>query len=50
MTNAEYLFGGYLAMGLVYLVYWWSLRQRERFVARELELEREVRSDEPPLA
>lgn len=50
MTNAEYLFGGYIAMGLVYLFYWWSLRQRERFVERELELERDLRSDDTPLA
>lgn len=49
MTNAEYLFGGYLAMGLVYLIYWWSLRQRERFVERELDIEREMRSDETTL-
>ncbi|GAP61614.1 hypothetical protein ARMA_0037 [Ardenticatena maritima] len=49
MTNAEYLFGGYLAMGLVYLIYWWSLRQRERFVERELDIEREMRSDETAL-
>nr|WP_290665686.1 hypothetical protein [Ardenticatena sp.] len=54
MTNAVYLFGGYIAMGMVYLLYWWSLRQRERFVERELELEREherdLHSGETPFA